>query len=144
MFSFSTIRMPLSATGLFALAVLVGGATASAQVTYDVQVPYNLTGLSAALVSPRGIAVAPDGTVFVADVESASTGRVIMISPSGTVGGNSGGTASLTATVTTLVPTVGGTSVTLKQPNAVAVDSAGHLYISDVGADKVYEVTAFG
>ena len=77
----------LSAAGFSALAFLVGGATAFAQVTYDVQVPYNLSGLSTALVSPRGIAVAPDGTVYVADVESASTGRVIMISPSGTVGG---------------------------------------------------------
>src|SRR5580704_1708194 len=121
MFSLSTISLPRAAAGLSALAVLVGGATAFAQATYDVQVPYNLTGLSTALVSPRGIAVAPDGTVYVADVESASTGRVIMISPSGTVGGNSGGTASLTATVTTIVPKVGGGPVTLKEPNAVAV-----------------------
>ena len=142
MFSLSTISLPRATAGLSALAVLVGSATAFAQATYDVQVPYNLSGLSTALVSPRGIAVAPDGTVYVADVESASTGRVIVISPSGTVGGTSGGTASLTATVTTLVPQVGGTSVTLKQPNAVAVDSAGHLYIADIGADKVYEVTA--
>jgi sugar lactone lactonase YvrE len=142
MFTLSTRSLPRATAGLSALAVLVGGATASAQVTYDVQVPYNLSGLSTALANPYGIAVAPDGTVFVADVESASKGRVIMISPSGTVGGNPGGTASLTATVTTLVPTVGGTSVTLKQPNAVAVDSAGHLYIADISTDKVYEVTA--
>lgn len=142
MFSFSPIGSPRVATGLSALAFMVGGATAFAQVTYDVQVPYNLSGLGTALVSPRGIAVAPDGTVYIADVESASTGRVIVISPSGTVGGTSGGTASLAATVTTIVPTLSGSPVTLKKPNAVAVDSAGHLYIADIGANKLYEVTA--
>lgn len=142
MFSCSTIRLPRAATGLSALAFLVGGSTAFAQVAVDVQVPYNLSALGTALVSPRGIAVAPDGTVYIADVESASTGRVIVISPSGTVGGTSGGSASLAAAVTTIVPTLGGSPVTLKKPNAVAVDSAGHLYIADIGADKLYEVAA--
>ena len=130
----------LWAAGFFA--IVAGSATAFAQVTYDVQIPYNLSGLSPALVSPRGIAVAPDGTVYVTDIQSATTGRVIRISASGTVGGAPGGTASLTATVTTIVPSVGGSAITLVQPNAVAVDSAGHLYIADIGANKIYEVTA--
>ena len=68
---------------------------------------YNLTGLSSALVSPRGIAVAPDGTVYAADVQSSTTGRVVMVTPSGTVGGASGAAGSLTVTTVTTLLTFG-------------------------------------
>ena len=59
MFSFSPIRSSLAAGGFSALALLLTGTAAFAQATVDFQVPFNLAGL----VSPRGVAVAPDGTV---------------------------------------------------------------------------------
>ncbi|HEV2276169.1 MAG TPA: NHL repeat-containing protein [Acidobacteriaceae bacterium] len=140
MFPHFPIRFPRAAAGASALAFLLAGPAGFAQATVNIEVPFNLSGLNTALVSPRGVAVAPDGTVYVTDVESSSTGRVLMIAPSGVVGGTSGGPGSLTATVTTLAPAVGGTPVTLKNPNAVAVDSAGHLYIADIAGNQVLEM----
>ena len=138
MFSFSPIRSSLAAGGFSALALLLTGTAAFAQATVDFQVPFNLAGL----VSPRGVAVAPDGVVYVADVESNTSGRVFRITPTGVVGGASGGTASLPGTVATLAPTVGGAPVTLVNPNALAVDAAGHLYISDIAGHQVLELMA--
>ena len=136
MFSLSSVRSSLAAGGFSALAFLLTAPAASAQATVDVQVPFSST----SLVSPRGVAVAPDGVVYVADVRSSNSGAVYRITPSGFVGGTSGGAASLTATVVTLAPTIGGTPVSLTNPNAVAVDSAGHLYIADIKGGQVIEL----
>jgi sugar lactone lactonase YvrE len=140
MFSLAKITQTRTAVRLSALALLVAGATAGAQVTYDAQIPFNLGGLSPALVSPSGIAVAPDGTVYLTDIQSSTSGRVLRITPSGAVGGTSGGAASLTSTVVTLAPTVGGSPVTLKNPNAVAVDATGALYIADIAGNQVLKL----
>ncbi len=136
MFSLSSIRLSLAVVGFSTLALILSGPAASAQATVDVQIPFSPT----SLVSPRGVAVAPDGTVYVTDVKSSTTGAVYMITSPGTVSGTSGGAASLTATVKALAPTIGGTPVTLVNPNAVAVDSAGHLYIADIKGHQVIEL----
>jgi sugar lactone lactonase YvrE len=140
MFSLAKIPQTRTAARLSALALLLAGAAAGAQVTYDAQIPFNLSGLSPVLVSPTGVAVARDGTVYLADIQNSTTGRVLRITPGGTVGGTSGGAASLTSTVVTLAPTVGGSPVTLKNPNAVAVDSTGALYIADIAGNQVLKL----
>src|ERR1700740_1526499 len=83
MFPLAKIHQTRTAVSLAALALLLGGVTAGAQVTYDAQIPFNLSGLNPALVSPTGVAVAPDGTVYVADIQNSTTGRVLKITPSG-------------------------------------------------------------
>jgi sugar lactone lactonase YvrE len=141
MFSLAKIPQTKTAVSLSTLALLLAGATARAQVTYDAQIPFNLSGLSPALVSPSGVAVAPDGTIYLTDIQSATTGRVLRITPTGTVGGGSTNPASLTTSaVVTLAPTVGGSAVTLTNPNAVAVDSTGALYIADIKGHQVLKL----
>ncbi|HEY4045232.1 MAG TPA: NHL repeat-containing protein, partial [Acidobacteriaceae bacterium] len=138
MFPLVKIPQTKAAVCLSTLALLLAGATARAQVTYDAQIPFNLNALT--LVSPSGVAVAPDGTVYLTDIQSATTGRVLQITPTGTVGGTGGGAASLTSTVVTLAPRVGGSLVNLKNPNAVAVDSTGALYIADIAGQQVLKL----
>ena len=84
--------------------------------------------------SPRGIAIDSEGDVFLADFIDnvvrevvASTGEIIIVAGTGTAGytGN-GGLA---------------TAARLDLPEAVAVDSAGNLYISDNGNSVVREVS---
>jgi sugar lactone lactonase YvrE len=141
MFSLAKIPQTKTAVSLSALALLLAGSTARAQVTYDAQIPFNLSALSPALVSPSGVAVAPDGTVYLTDIQSSTTGRVLRITPTGTVGGGSGNPASLTtSSVVTLGPRVGGSPVTLTNPNAVAVDSTGALYIADIKGHQVLKL----
>ena len=138
MFSLSPIRSSLAAGGFSALALFLTGPAGVAQATVDIQVPFNLAGL----VSPRGVAVAPNGTVYVADVESSNTGSVFRFTPSGTVGGASGAPATVSGSGAILAPAVGGTPVTLVNPNALAVDAAGHLYIADIKSGQVLKLTA--
>ncbi|WP_306599515.1 Ig-like domain repeat protein [Geothrix sp. 21YS21S-2] len=123
---------------------------------------------SLTLNGPAGLAVAPNGTTFIADT---ANGRIIKVDPTGaaSVLGVSGlgtalagptalaldvpgnlyiadtGNARVVKVATNGTATVVGTgSVTLASPQGVAVDASGNLFIADAGANAIVEVTTGG
>ena len=89
-----------------------------------------------ALRSPRAVAVDAAGNVYIADTESqrvravAPGGAITVIAGSGVPGfSGDGGTA---------------TAGQLRDPNGVAVDSAGNVYIADSGNNRIRRVTPGG
>jgi sugar lactone lactonase YvrE len=132
MLIFSRFRLAKGAVlGVSTLAAaMVAVPSALAQTIVDAQVPFSFTTLT--LKSPSGIAVAPDGTVYVADPR---TGVVRISATTGTVSGLAGEAASLASTATLLTP-----SIALTAPTAVAVDSTGALYIGDSTAGLVIKM----
>ncbi len=93
---------------------------------------------AALLNHPYGIAVDASGNLYIADLGNARVRRVALDGTIATVaggglivpGGNGDGSPAVNAQ--------------LLLPRNVAVDSGGTLYISDFGAHRVYQVTAFG
>lgn len=94
---------------------------------------------TAALLShPYGIATDTHGNLFIADLGNA---RVRKISPDGTIQTVAGGGS--------IAPGASGdgsaaTQMKLRQPRNVAVDPDGTLYISDFGANRVFQVSPNG
>jgi cysteine-rich repeat protein len=89
----------------------------------------------AQLAGPEGVAVGADGTVYVAD---GGNYRLRAIAPTGvitTVAGNGSPFATADAPAT---------SVSIPYPYAVAADSAGSLYISDVDSSSILRVDPSG
>ena len=77
-----------------------------------------------ALAEPYGVALAPDGDVWVADT---GHDRVVEFTPSGHL-------------VTSLDPATrfgGG----LDQPEGITLDAAGHIFVADTGHNRVIEIS---
>jgi RHS repeat-associated protein len=89
---------------------------------------------AASLLRPRGLALAADGTLYVAE---AGRDRVRRIAPDGRISTAAGGGAALGD---------GGPAAdaALSDPTDVAVDADGALYIADAGHHRVRKVTAAG
>jgi len=79
--------------------------------------------LASGFAYPQGVAVASNGTIYVADM---GNNRVVTVSSTG------------------VVTPVGTGEFTLNGPTAVAVDAAGDLYIADAYNARVIEVPATG
>ena len=94
------------------------------------------TATAMALRSPRAVAVDAAGNVYIADTESQ---RVRRLSPGG----------ALTVVAGSGVPGFSGdggvaTAAQLQDPNGVAVDGAGNVYIADTGNHRIRRVTPGG
>jgi len=92
--------------------------------------------VNASLNDPRGVAVDSAGNVFIADFVNQrvrkvdATGEITTVAGNGTQGFNGDGVLAVNAN--------------LNDPRAVAVDSAGNLYIADQSNRRVRKVDAAG
>src|SRR4051794_27456513 len=83
---------------------------------------------------PFGVAIAGDGTIYVAD--AGESNRIRKISPDGTVStlaGSSEGFADGT-----------GTSASFNTPSALALGPDGNLYVADTGNNRIRKITPAG
>jgi sugar lactone lactonase YvrE len=93
----------------------------------------NATGTSAQFNTPSGIAADTAGNVFVADT---ANNAIRQISPAGSVTTVAGGASGFTDGTNT--------AARFNQPDGVAVDAAGSLYVADSGNSTVRKVTPYG
>lgn len=93
------------------------------------------TGAAAAFAEPSGLALAADGTLFVADTQNHTIRRI-------TAGG----------AVTTFAGTAGqagdadgrGTAARFNQPRGLAFDTAGNLHVADTGNNLIRRISPAG
>ncbi len=97
---------------------------------------------SAALSSPQGLAVAPDGSVYIADTGNSRIRRVDVEGNIWKVAGN--GTCNSWKTSAQCGDGGLATSAALNQPQDVAVGPGGIIYIADTGSNRVRAVTPDG
>ena len=90
-------------------------------------------GLEARFRHPQGVAVAPDGTVFVADTVSNTVRRVDADGTVTTLAGGPYGQGDLQAG-----------EISLRRPEAVAVGPDGTVYVADTGNDRVVGIGPSG
>jgi len=98
----------------------------------------------AQLSAPMGVAVAPNGTLYISDTLN---NRVRMVTP--TIPADFANTSPITTIAGNGNPGFSGdggtaTSATLNQPTGLAVDSSGNLYIADSNNAVVRKVTQAG
>ena len=92
--------------------------------------------LQASIHAPQGLAVAPDGSIYLADTLNQRVRRIGSDGVIHTVAGN--GPAAFSG------DGPDATQVSLSLPGAVALDGAGNLYIADSGNNRVRMVTPGG
>ena len=106
-------------------------------VVVDAQLAYALTasGSAIGLSNPAGVAVGPDGTIYIAD---SANSRIVEIASQGAINESPAtNPAKIGGTATFLTPTGG-----LSDPNAVAVGPDGTLYFSDAVKKVVYRISS--
>jgi streptogramin lyase len=94
----------------------------------------NGTGTAASFGNPNGVAVDTSGNVYVADY---SNNLIRKITPGGVVTTLAGSGAQGSANGT-------GTAASFYQPEGVAVDSCGNLYVADTKNNLIREITPGG
>src|SRR5215207_4418248 len=91
-------------------------------------------GKQSAFSDPFGVAIAEDGTIYVAD--AGESNRIRKISPDGnvtTLAGNSEGFAD-----------GAGASASFNTPSALALGPDGNLYVADTGNNRIRKITPAG
>lgn len=83
---------------------------------------------------PFGVAIAVDGTVYVAD--AGESNRIRKISPDGTVTTLAGGREGFADGT--------GTSASFNTPSALALGPDGNLYVADTGNNRIRKITPTG
>ena len=88
----------------------------------------------AAFSDPFGVAIAIDGTVYVAD--AGESNRIRKITPDGTVATFAGGSEGFADGLTT--------SASFNTPSGLALDAGGNLYVADTGNNRIRKITPEG
>ncbi|MFZ4517311.1 MAG: signal peptidase I [Microthrixaceae bacterium] len=91
---------------------------------------------AATLSAPRGVAVAPDGTIYIADT---TNNRIRRVATNGTISTFAGGPAASLCTYTGAVSGLG-----LNAPRGVAVAANGDLIVADTGANCIRRIDTAG
>jgi serine/threonine protein kinase/sugar lactone lactonase YvrE len=88
------------------------------------------------LFSPAGIAVGPEGNIYISDADGA---RIFKVTPSGEV-------LTIAGTGTPGFIGDGGpaTSAQLRSPSGITLDGAGNLYVADRGNYRIRKITTGG
>src|SRR5689334_17819744 len=86
------------------------------------------------LSDPFGVAVAADGTIYVAD--AGESNRIRKISPDGSVTTLAGGSEGFADGA--------GTSASFNTPSALALGPDGNLYVADSGNNRIRKITPGG
>lgn len=129
------------------LTISIGNNTAPATQSLNLSVPYitstfagaaasgttDANGALARFASPDGVAIAPDGTIYVADT---SNHRIRKITPSGSVSTFAGSSAGFIDGT--------GTAAAFGAPAGVALDSQGYLYVADHNNAAVRKISPAG
>jgi sugar lactone lactonase YvrE len=92
------------------------------------------TGIGASFYNPTGLAVDSSGNVYVADY---STHKIRKVSPAGVV-------TTLAGTGSSGSNDGAGAVATFKNPQGLAVDSSGNVYVADYGNYKIRKVSPAG
>ena len=95
----------------------------------------NGTGSSARFYAPQGVAVDSSGNVYVADTWNHTIRKITVGGAVSTLAGSPGNYGSADAT---------GTSAQFYQPQGVAVDSAGNVYVGDTANHTIRKITPGG
>ena len=93
------------------------------------------TGNIARFFAPNGVAVDNAGNVYVADLGNSTVRKITSNGEVTTLAGTAGVTGSTDGT---------GSSARFNQPNGVAVDSAGNVYVADTGNSITRKITGAG
>ena len=110
---------------------IVAGTSGSSGYSGD-----NVPATSAMLSSPTGLAISPSGELYIADT---GNNRIRKVDSSGVISTVAGNSSSGYSGDNTLA-----TSTSLSSPSYISLDSAGCLYISDTGNNRIRKVDAVG
>src|SRR6185369_2209512 len=91
-------------------------------------------GKQAGFSDPFGVAIAEDGTIYVAD--AGESNRIRKISPDGNVTTLAGGNEGFADGI--------GTSASFNTPSALALGPDGNLYVADTGNNRIRKITPAG
>lgn len=91
-------------------------------------------GKPSAFSDPFGVAIAPDGTIYVAD--AGESNRIRKISPDGNVSALAGGSEGFADGV--------GPSASFSTPSALALGPDANLYVADTGNNRIRKITPAG
>ena len=93
----------------------------------------NGTGTAAQFNSPSGVAVAIDGTVYVADTANDRIRKITAAGVVTTLAGSTQGSANGT-----------GTTARFNSPSGIAIDAVGNVYVADKGNHRIRKITSAG